>query len=130
MKNTFEIIEKKITNSKKQLENNPTFLKESFLKLDEELGKIQNDKHISERIENFECNLQFEGLQLLRFKHICLIYKTLFNLTNDEVIYYLLNHGVFLKTYELGLLRQKIMDISGENIEKENNLSIDLENIN
>lgn len=127
MNNTFDKIEQKINDSKKNLENNPTYLKDTFKKLDEELGKIQNDQFIAERIEKYDCKIQFDGLQLLRFKHICLIYKTLFNLNENEVIYYLINHGIFLKTYELGLLRQKIMDISGVDIEDANDLSVKLE---
>lgn len=119
-------IMEKVTKSKTEIENDPSRLKNTFLELDKELGVIQSDAHSAQRSEKYKFEIEFSDMQLLRFKHIMMIYKTIFNLTEEEVVFYLINQGIFLKMYELGLLRQKIMDISGEPIENENDLSFEI----
>ena len=107
-----EKIAEKVEQRVKEISHDPGRFKEIFKKIDEDIAEIKENKFMAG--ENRKIDLHIEGLQLLRLKHLELIYGSLFGLTQEEVFYYLLNQGIFVKIYELGLLRTKIMDLSGE----------------
>lgn len=111
-----EKIAEKVEQRVKEISNDPKKFKEIFKKIDEDIAGIKDNKFMAG--ENRRVDLHLEGLQLLRLKHLELIYGSLFGLSEEEVIYYLINQGIFVKIYELGLLRSKIMDLSGQ--EEEN----------
>jgi len=118
---------KKVEKQKKKILSDPDGLKKEYANIENKLEEIKNNKNILKNKKEINVNIEFSGLQLLRFEHISTIYCTLLGLTEEELIYYLINTGIFLKTYELGLIRQKIMNIIDEKIDYDEDLSIDIE---
>lgn len=126
MADKLEDMLKKVEQAKQTLSNDPEKFKEIFKALDEDIAQIKDDKDLMGAKEVVNVNIEFEGIQLLRLKHLRMIYGTVFGLTNEEVMFYLVNNGIFLKIYELGLLRQKLLGLMGQEVESENDLSIDV----
>jgi hypothetical protein len=124
MKDLLTTITEKVQSRTKELSDNPLKFKEVFKDIDKRLLEIKEDKNIANRVEKYRIDIEFSSLQLLRLKHIMIIYSDLFGLTEDEVIFYLINNGIFLKIYELSLIRQKIIEMSNNLIEPENDASI------
>jgi hypothetical protein len=124
MKDLLTTITEKVQSRTKELSDNPLKFKEVFKDIDKRLLEIKEDKDIANRVEKYRIDIEFSSLQLLRLKHIMIIYSDLFGLTEDEVIFYLINNGIFLKIYELSLIRQKIIEMSNNLIEPENDASI------
>jgi hypothetical protein len=95
--------------------------------------KIENKIDELEKIDwtNSEetFTLKIKGLDLMRIKVIFIFFSNILGIPEEDVLSYLIQPGIEQEIYKLGLVRQAIMEKTGQSIHKTQDLSVNYDDL-
>ncbi len=97
------------------------------------VAEIENKIDELEKIDwtNSEESFTFKikGINLMRIKVIFIFFSNILGIPEEDVISYLIQPGIEQEIYKLGLVRQAVMEITGQAIHKTHDLSVNYDDL-
>lgn len=97
------------------------------------VDRIENKINELEKIDwtNSEefFTFKIKGIDLMRIKVIFIFFSDILGIPEEDVISYLIQPGIEQEIYKLGLVRQAIMEQTGQSIHKTQDLSVNYDDL-